>query len=98
MLISRGRGAIAASLSSSLFLEYRELTSSMVGTNYKKTAGEICAKHTNCPPKTRYSANILLLSYNLYEFFQSQAKQIVHIVYSGSIVNQGVRPLPFEPI
>ncbi len=89
MLISRGRGAIAASLSSSLFLEYRWLTSSMVGTKYEKTTGEICAKHTNCPPKTRFFANILLLSYNLYEFFQNQEKQIVHIVYVDLVVNLG---------
>jgi len=98
VLTSRGRGAIAASLSSSLFLEYRELTSSMVGTKYEKTTGEICAKHTNCLLKIKFIANILLLSYNLYDFIQSQTTQIVHIVYSGSIVNQGVRPLPFEPI
>ncbi len=70
----------------------------MVGTKYEKTTGEICAKHTNCLSKTRFFANILLLSYNLYDFIQSQAKEIVHIVYSGSIVNHGVSPLPFEPI
>jgi hypothetical protein len=70
----------------------------MVGTKYEKTTSKICAKYTNCPPKTRFFANILLLSYKLYDFIQSQAKEIVHIVYSGSIVNQGARPLPFEPI
>jgi len=70
----------------------------MVGTKYEKTTGEICAKHTNCSPKTRFSANILLLSYDLNDFIQGRAKEIVHIVYSGSIVNHGVRPLPFEPI
>jgi hypothetical protein len=70
----------------------------MVGTKYEKTAGEICAKYTNFIPKTRFSANILLLPYNLHDFKQSRAKEIVHIVYSGFIVNQGVRPLPFEPI
>jgi len=70
----------------------------MVGTKYEKTTGEICAKYTNCLSKIRFFVNILLLSYNLHDFVQSQAKEIVHIVYSGSIVNQGVRPPPFEPI
>lgn len=53
----------------------------MVGTKYEKTTGEICAKYTNCLPKIRFFANILLLSYNLHDFIQSQAKEIVHIVY-----------------
>jgi hypothetical protein len=91
VLISRGRGAIAASLSSSLFLEYRELTSSMVGTKYEKKTGEFCAKHTNCPSKIRFFAKIFLLSYNLYDFKQSRAKEIVHNVYKGFLVNQDVR-------
>ncbi len=34
----------------------------------------------------------------MYDSIQCNATQIVHIVYSGFIVNQGVRPLPFEPI
>src|SRR5260370_1573577 len=98
VLISRGRGAIAASLSSSLFLEYRELTSSMVGTKYEKRMGEIWAKYANCLSKIRFFVNILLLSYKLHDFLQSQAKEFLIICYSGSIFNQGLRPPPFEPL
>jgi hypothetical protein len=63
----------------------------MVGTKYEKTTGEICAKHTNCLLRIKFIVNILLLSYNLHDFIQSRAKEIVHIVYTGFIVNQGVR-------